>query len=130
MLIRNVTRSQVEAVLAQVGESYGDNLTTHADMHQMGSRVIRVQGRIRAESSRGPGARRSWSGRRTVSACWHAHRDFYRALFAAYPQATVQTTMARYTASNFEDVYPGTGNQNIGSMFAPAYMPELCDCEH
>lgn len=129
MLIRNVTREQFEAVVAQVSAQYGDNITTHQDMHQMGSRVIRVQGRIRAESSRGPGARRSWSGRRTVSACWHAHRDVFRALFAAYPDATVQTTMARYTAENFEDVYPRTAYVNVGSMAAPANMPNLCECD-
>lgn len=130
MLIRNVSQSQVTAIVAQVSAQYGDNITTHQDMHEDGVRVKRVTGRIRAESSRGPGARKSWSGRRTVSACWHAHRDFYRALFAAYPNATVKTMLANYTSQNFEDTYRATGNQNIGSLFAPAYMPELCECEH
>ena len=130
MLIRNVSHAQVKAIVAQVGQSYGDNLTTHQDMHEVGSRVIRTTGRIVARSSRETGARRSWSGRRTISACWHAHRDIYRAIFEAYPAATITTSLARYTAGNFEDTYPATGWQNIGSMVQPAYMPELCDCEH
>ena len=128
MLIRNVTLAQFSDVVAQVSAEYGDNLMVNPDTHEAGVRVKRVTGRIRAVSSRDAGARRSWSGRRTVSACWHAHRDVYRALFAQYPNATVQTMMARYTAQNFEDTYPGTANHNIGSMMAPAYMPELCEC--
>ena len=129
MIIRNVTLAQFTSIVEGVGQdAYNGNLIIHPDMRQEGKRVIRVQGRIRAESSREAGARRSWSGRRTVAACWHAHRDVYRALFAQYPDATVQTSMARYDAATFEDVYPATGNVNIGSMFAPAYMPELCDC--
>jgi hypothetical protein len=128
MIIRNITLSQFSAIVEKVGAEYNGNLIIHPDMRQEGKRVIRVQGRIRTESSREAGARRSWSGRRTVSACWHAHRDVYREVFAQYPNATVQTSMARYTADNFEDVYPDTGNNNIGSMFAPAYMPDLCEC--
>lgn len=128
MLIRNVTLDQFRALVADVSESYGGNIVVHPDMRQDGVRVIRLTGRILAKSSREAGARRSWSGRRTPAACWHAHRDVYRELFTRYPNATVQTTMARYTAENFEDVYPDTGYRNVGSMVAPAYMPELCDC--
>lgn len=128
MLIRKVSRDQFAAVVSKVSESYGGNIIVHHDMREDGVRFPRLTGRIRVESSRASGARRSWSGRRTVSACWHAHRDVFRELFAQYPEATVQTSMARYTASNFEDVYPDTGNRSIGSMMAPAYMPELCEC--
>jgi hypothetical protein len=50
-----------------------------------------------------------------------------RGLFLVSPTAVVTTTLARYTADTFEDVYPDTAWRNIGSMFAPATMPELCN---
>lgn len=129
MQLRNITLAQFSDVVAQVSaENYNYNVIVHPDARQDGVRIPRVVGRIRAESSRESGARRSWSGRRTVSACWHAHRDVFRAVFAQFPDTVIITSMARYTADNFEDVYPKTGNQNIGSMMQPAYMPELCEC--
>jgi hypothetical protein len=115
-------------------ERYGGNVRIDTAVEERG-KVIRFK--LRAEQSgdgkRGgdcaPGARRSWSGTRTVSACWHAHRDILRALFQAHPQAVIVTAMARYEGlAGFEDTYPDTAHKNIGSMMEPAYMPALCDC--
>lgn len=78
-----------------------------------------------------PGARRSASGRRLAVACWHAYRDALAAVFEQNPNARVQTAMAKYVHKDgFYDNYPKTAAHNIGSMAAPAYMPDLCDCDH
>ena len=128
MLIRKVSESDFSRIVREVSDSlYNGNLKV-IESRDDGVRFPRVRAQLRANSSREVGARRSWSGRRTVSACWHAHRDVYREVFRQYPDATIQTSMARYTADNFENTYPRTGDQNIGSMVSPAYMPELCDC--
>ena len=120
---------------------YGGNVRIHRD-----ARPIRVipnyppgntntngygfAGRIDTHSSKGNGARRSASGRRINAACWHAFRDTIRAILTEYPHAIVTTGMARYEGlAGFEKVYPETANRNIGSLFAPAYMPDLCECE-
>ena len=83
--------------------------------------------------------------KRINSVCWHGHRDFFRALFQRRPEARIQTTLlARenrfnlhhgeltterwYTAENFERVYPGTGDLNIGSMIDPQMMRDSCAC--
>lgn len=129
MQLRNITLAQFTDVVAQVSaENYDHNVIVHHDAREDGVRVPRVVGRIRVENSRESGARTSWSGRRTVSACWHAHRDVFREIFAQYPETVIVTALARYTADTFEDVYPSTAYNNIGSMAAPAYMPQLCDC--
>jgi len=137
MRLRNVSLDQFNAAVAKVngmtneeGIEYAGNLRVHPDAHQTGSRVITTVGRLTVESSRGPGARRSWNGRRMPAACWHAFRDVVRVILEDNPDATVSTSMARYTAENFEETYPETGNVSIGSLFQPVYMPELCDCEH
>jgi hypothetical protein len=88
-----------------------------------------VQFTLKVADSRGVGARRSWSGRRTVSACWHAHRDVMIDIFELNPNANLKTAMAHYkNKESFYDLYPGTGGKNIGSQFQPAYAEDLCDC--
>lgn len=128
MRLRNVTLDDFRASVKRVNVHYNGNLHVHDDAHETGSRVITTVGRLDVLNSRESGARRSWSGRRTRAACWHAFRDVIRDILEHNPEATVITSMARYTPENFEDTYPATGDQNIGSMFEPAYMPDLCDC--
>ena len=86
-------------------------------------------GRIRAKTSGDRCARRSWTGRRGNAACWHAWRDVIRAILTEYPNAVVTTAQARYEGlTGFEETYPGTANNNVGSMMHPAFMTELCEC--
>ena len=51
-------------------------------------------------------------------------------MFDINPDARVYTGMAKYVGlDGFLDNYPPTAHVNIGSMFAPAHMPDLCDCD-
>ncbi len=129
MDVRGISFEQVQAIVARESDlRYGGNVRLHADARPLHANAMR--GRIDVHDSKGPGARRSASGRRGPYACWHAYRDMLRAIFAEAPNARVKTGMARYEGSEgFEDTYPHTANINIGSMFAPAYMPELCECD-
>jgi hypothetical protein len=130
MRLRNVSLSDFQSSVDRVNAQYGGNLHVHDDAHQTGSRVITTVGRLDVLDSRSAGARTSWSGRHVKAACWHAFRDVVRDILAHNPDAVITTTLARYDASTFEDTYPATGHQNIGSMMSPAYMPDLCvgDC--
>src|SRR5262245_55222447 len=101
---------------------YDGNLRADITWHR-GRRVRFV---IRARSSKAFGARRSWTGRRSVAASWEAHRDCMRALFRLDPQARLLTGMATYKgATGFEQTHPSTQFRNIGSQMQPAYMREL-----
>jgi hypothetical protein len=81
--------------------------------------------------------------RRLRAACWHAHRDVFRALFALAPDAIVRTGLGPiekqddgsvkhrdtvYNAANFEATYGSTAYVNVGSEMYPRRMPDLCDC--
>jgi hypothetical protein len=49
---------------------------------------------------------------------------------AADPSAIVRTAMATYRgADGFLTEFPATADRDVGSMIAPAFMPELCECE-
>jgi hypothetical protein len=137
---------EVCAIIRRVSaDSYGGNVKPHNDSRALYSGGRGYAGRIDTVSSREAGARRSWSGRRTPAACWHAFRDIFRAILAEDTSAVIVTSMARYygkdhkrivtyvkgggLSGEFEETYPHTANVNVGSMMSPAYMTELCDCE-
>lgn len=127
MDITGITFDQMTVIVARVSADYDGNLTLHHDAKPLTSRSFR--GRIVGVKSDGPGTRRSWSGRRGPWACWHAYRDVMLAVFAENQNARIRTSLADYKGeADFLEKYPATAYKNIGSMMAPAYMPELCDC--
>jgi len=65
--------------------------------------------------------------RRVNAVCWHGHREFFRALFTLAPAAVVTTSLAKYTAANFEATYAST-DRYIGLLVAPLLYSEACSC--
>lgn len=133
MQITGITPDQFIDAVAKAGVQYDDNLVAEITSVQSPTRFrARVVPRHSsfAPKTPAPGARLSWQGRCVKAACWHAYRDAMYAIFAINPKARIQTSMATYKGlEGFEDIYPNTADQNIGSMMQPAYMPDLCDCE-
>lgn len=141
MIVSGVHYLDVDAIIIHIGTArYMDNLVpswrrgfsgaglagrTPTLLNQYGTRW---RGTIGVYSSRQPGARRSWSGRRLAAPCWHVYRDVIREILRE-PGRRVTTSMARYTSENFEDLYPATGHVNIGSRMEPRKMPDLCECD-
>jgi hypothetical protein len=119
---KEVNSYAFEAIVAKVShERYGGNLVVHP--HQVGLGLWAVD-------HRGKGARRSPSGRRLHSACWHAYRDTLRELFAQHPKATVTTALATYRgAQDFEESYPATGLHMTYAGGRERPFMNLCDCE-
>jgi hypothetical protein len=134
MLFSRITVAAVESCIAVVNMNYSGNLIgewqarANAQPTMLNDAGTRWRSRIIVADSRGPGARRSASGRRGPYACWHAFRDVFAEVFRVYPDAKISTSMATYTAGNWEDTYPATGTRNVGSMMEPRTMPQLCDC--
>lgn len=80
MLIRNASRAELDAAMAQVNSIFGGNVEFNRLDDVSNSAGFRFQITLRVKDSKGPGARRSVRGRRTVSACWHAHKVFFDSL--------------------------------------------------
>lgn len=136
MIVQGITVEQFYDAVAKAQVAYGNNLETiigtkHSDTRfrarvTVGETGFQLYGK---GDELAPGQRRSWSGRRIKAACWHVYRDVLNEVFNINPEANVYTGMAKYKGrKGFEDNYPATGERNIGSMFQPAYMPDLCDC--
>ena len=122
MLVTGLSLDDFRAITDHVSRTdYGSNLEVHPDSQAITGNRFRA--RIHGRETDGPGTRRSWSGRRGRSACWHAYRDVMLGVFTVAPQARAQTSL-----DGFLEDYPATGDKNIGSQMQPAYMPDLCDC--
>lgn len=139
MIITGISFDEFSKIVEDVSADYGNNLAVAGRAHVYSPRRFRA--RIRAIESgaatlplgySAPGARRSaGSDRRGPWACWHANRDVMRAVFELNPDARIQTPLAVYRgAADFEAQYRSTGYRNIGNMFNPRTMPELCDCDN
>lgn len=127
-----VNYSEVRDIIETVGDIfYGGNVIVHPDAYDYRGNGHSFRGRITVADSRGPGSRTTWTGRHGPYACWHAYRDVMAMVLSFAPDATIATAMARYRGlQGFKDLYPGTANRNIGSLAAPAYMPDLCQCTY
>jgi hypothetical protein len=64
-----------------------------------------------------------------ASACWHAGGKFFRELFNLNPNGKIITALARYDGmSGFNDNFPATAAQNVGSQICPVYTSDACAC--
>lgn len=127
MLAYNVTEEEIMAAAERASKFNNGNVV--ADIRGRSGRAIRFGLRVR--DSRGQGAHRAASGRRTRSACFHAHADFFRALFGACPDARVKTAFAHYhggTPAQYERDFDFVGMRNVGSTVRPVQLRECCDC--
>lgn len=137
MQITGITPDQFDSAVMRAGIRYGGNLRPEHGSRQSATRfrarVLPVATGYRLYGKGkdlAPGQRRSWNGQRINAVCWHAYRDVMYAVFAINPKARIATALAIYRGlDDFERKFPATGDRNIGSMMAPAYMPELCECE-
>lgn len=119
MIIKNVTSVAIRKALARANKKYQSNLTFNRfDIYGRSYRVT-----LKVLSSNGKGARRGFTGRRMISACWHAHGHFFDALLSLYPEAIIVTGTHKITrdGGNWQD-------RNIGSIVSPMYFSDACQC--
>lgn len=127
MLAYNVTDEEIRNAAERASKLYSGNVV--ADIRGRTGRAIRFGLRVR--DSRGDGAHRSANGRRTRSACFHAHADFFRALFGSCPNARVKTAFAHYhggAPAQYERDFDFVGMREVGSAFRPMQLRECCEC--
>ena len=128
MRIKGIEEIQLRAAVAIAGGLYYDkNLTFRREPKRQGGWLHFTLG---VKNCRKPGAHRAApSGRRTVAACWHAHRDVMRAIFNIAPDAILHTALASYLGSDsFEHEFPATGTANAGSIAQPIQRQRCCAC--
>lgn len=121
MFFRGCTENQIYQAVRIINrndwKSYEGNITVNVRPYRNG-----WQGTLGVKDSKGIGARRSSQGRRIKKACWHAHGDFFTALFMLAPEAKVNA-LGRTLERDFDWT-----DWNAGSIEEPALFSTLCDC--
>ncbi len=128
MKIKGISETNLRVALANAStEFYAGNLQFKREPERIGNFLHFT---ITVVNTRNPGGARSSQGRRIAAACWHAHRDFMRAIFKLAPDALLITALARYEGSEgFEHEFPYTGTQNAGSIMVPRARQDCCECD-
>lgn len=121
MLVSNCTADDLHAVLDVLNKEMYEGNIRFKDIRPQG-RQVRFT--LTVNSSKGPGGRIGFGGRRVAAACWHVHGNFFDALFKVCPDAKVRAGQKVITKDqgNWED-------WNIGSMMEPMMYSEACDCD-
>lgn len=114
---------ELEVIIQEVSkESYGGNVILK-DWSIISAHKVRFT--LRTKNSRAFGSRTSWNGKHTPAASWEAFRDVLALIFARFPNARIQTSLAIYKGKEgFLEEYPKTAHKNIGSQMAPCTMPD------
>lgn len=136
MIVSGLTMAQFREVLAdlQAGDPNARNICVDesARNQRLNAKGDRFRLKLRTRDSRGlrSKVKRSMGRERHIPAlCWHGFRDVLQAVFERYPNARIDTAMAKYIGlEGFMEKYPATGLRNVGSQMFPVQAREECDC--
>lgn len=116
------SRFQLFQAMAKINRDiYQDNIEFNREPEAISSNCFRFT--LKVKDSAGKGARRGYTGRRMISACWHAHGDFFDALFSLCPQARIISAGQEITADHGNWI-----DKNIGSIIDPLMYSDACNC--
>lgn len=130
MKVWGLSESDIRRIVEEVsGKEYEGNLIINNMSENLAKRVPTYTVTLRVQDSRGSGASLSlsWAGeRRSIAACWHAHRDVMQEFFHA-GATRIQTVWIDYKSEeDFENNHRETLFKNVGSMAYPVYPRDKC----
>lgn len=141
MIIRGIEEHDLWAALDVANYAYLGNLCFREGPDPLMPRRESWRVRLGVKDPDEPGHRhwvprswwdQAWWDRRAKhpgSACYHAHRDFFYAIFERAPQARAVTALDLYEGlADFEARYRRVASLNVGSFFEPVRFEDCCDC--
>ena len=121
MIIKNSSFNELYDAIKLLNQEYDDNIQFNREPDQISKN--RIAFTIRCKDSKKAGHRRTHSGRRHVSACWHVHGNLFDILVAKNENVVIKTghgTIDKH-GGNWIDT-------NIGSLYNPLMYSDACDC--
>jgi len=128
MVVHCYSEGSIVFALKRVNVIFDDNIKFKRGPEYIGKdREGRSKHRVTltVEDSRGPGSRKSNTGRRIAAACWHVHGHFIDGVLLFDPNGKIETDFN--TIETAADNWKG-GERNIGSMARPLCYADACDC--
>lgn len=146
MLIKNVTKKQLDEALALTNKQFEGNICFNR-FDPANEMLTRWNVTLYTNDSKKPGHRLGFprftrfgsspdytKRRRLRYACWHVHGCFFDNLIAVAPDVAIKSTgssLAHPNAGSDGWITKDGGNWqdwDIGSQLNPYYMSEACDC--
>jgi hypothetical protein len=128
MLIKNVSKKDLDKALMWVNKKYSNNITWN-NFEQVNKKGDRFRVTLKVKDSHKNGARLGscvthlGNRRHLINACWHVHGNFFDALLVINNKAIIKT------AGRTIDINNGNWEDwNIGSVMEPFYYSEACEC--
>lgn len=124
------TEKVLRAALSKVNKKYSGNIKWNR--FDKSGNWYNVT--LRCVSSKGPGHRvavpRYSDGkqRNMISACWHAHGDFFDALIELDENVIIKGAGGTIFVDESGDTAGNWMDRNIGSFMEPFYHSEACEC--
>jgi len=143
MIVKNATMENLQAALDVVNARYAGNIKFKT-LETKGRRisftltvkqtsVFTPQSLVsgRKVTMTAPGVSVGREGRRIAAACWHAHGDFFDALFKIAPDAGIYSSGSLATPRAGKWITKDGGNWqdwNKGSAYMPVMASQCCEC--
>lgn len=118
----NVTQNDLKQALNEVNKKYNNNIEFET-LEPISSKSMKFT--LRVKSSKAPGHRRGFSGRRMAKACWHVHGNFFEEIFKINPSSYIRSLDLKITKD-----YGNWQDRNVGSQVQPLMFSEACDCSN
>jgi hypothetical protein len=116
--ISGLTREAIDIALENTNKKFEDNIIFNR-IEKSGFKFIVT---LKVNSSSGSGARRGFTGRKMINACWHVYGVFFDECFALNPSCTIKQCGQKVTPeNNWTDI-------NIGSIMRPMMYSDACKC--
>ena len=136
MIAKHTRKEDLNKALELINEKYDNNIRWNREPEQLDKYGYKWRFTLRVNSSKGKGAKLSYSYhnnvRRTSSACWHVHGDFFDTLLNLRASAIIETSSAqgliKIYISEEGNIVGNWKDRNIGSIMFPVYYSESCLC--
>ena len=128
MTITGATKAEILCALGSINNNIYDNNIEIQRLDCLNNKGTRWAVRLKSKDCNAEGSRHGFSTRvdgeyrRTSSACWHTHGNFFEALLDM-SNCKIYTGGNKVTrdGGNWQDI-------QCGSMMYPMYMSEMCEC--
>jgi hypothetical protein len=115
------SRALIEQAIQTTSAKFDNNIISNR-FEQVTTTTYEVT--IKCVSSRGKGAKKGTTGRRTQSCCWHAWGTFFDELFRLNPEIVIVAQGNRITRESGNWV-----DRPLGSGLGWEFESNMCDCE-
>lgn len=118
----NVSLEILEKALKYVNIKYDDNVIWNSEPSLVSKRKQSYHTTLRVKSSSKIGARRSATGSKMISACWHVHGDFFDIMFM------LGCNLITGGYDKVRRLYSEKDNWDDFKITHNMYMSEACEC--